>query len=235
MEYRPYVVHIRLGAPVALAHPWIAGDALLEHLAFSRRLGRQQYNLPPFTPAPHRGDDPYANLVYSRAGLRFASVVELGPEPKAGTLEYYCRPDDALPKRRIPLGMGQYRAWAMRWVYIAAEWARIWAYGRPELATELVADLVGVGNDTRVGWGYVIEAAVEEVPEDRSVVWEGRAQRPIPVRFLRSYSDAVQLAWMPPYWDSASVELCAPPGAEVDFGGSPRSVLRKHHWSPPGG
>jgi hypothetical protein len=39
--------------------------------------------------------------------------------------------------------------------------------------------------------------------------------RPIPVRLLESYNDAVELAWKPPYWAADSIELCAPPGAEV--------------------
>jgi len=226
-ERRPYRVLIRLGAPV-VAYPWIAGDALLEHLAFARQLGRRQYDLPTFTPFDRRalGPDPYEDVVYSRAGLRFASVVEFGPEPKFGSLDYYSRVDEGLPKRRVRLGFGPYRNWQMRWVYRAAEWARIWAWGRPDLAADLLGDLVGLGNDTRVGWGHVLDVRVEETDEDRSVVWEGRATRPIPVRFLRAWSDEALLAWKPPYWHRDSVELCAPPDAEVDFGGPPRRVLR---------
>jgi hypothetical protein len=227
MERRPYVVTIRLGAPVVLAHPWIAGDALLEHLAFARALGRAQYELPVFTPVRRPGPDPYQDVVGSRAGLRFASVVEFGPQPKLGSLDYYSRVDEDLPKRRVRIGVGPYRAWLMRWVYVSAEWARFWAWGRRDLAEELLEDLDGVGNDTRVGWGRVLDVRVEDTEEDRSVVWEGRATRPIPVRLLRSWSDEALLAWHPPYWHRDSVELCAPPGAEVDFGGPVRRVLRE--------
>jgi hypothetical protein len=228
MEYRPFLVTIRLGAPVALAHPWIAGDALLAHLAFARQLGRGQYDLPNFEPVDRRtlGADPFPGLVYCRAGLRFASAIQLGPEPKLGSLDYFSRIDDGLPKRKVYAGIGPYRAWQLRWVYAAAEWARFWVYGRPDLARDLLGDLVGLGNDTRVGWGHVLDVRVEETDEDRSVVADGRAMRPIPVRFLRRWSDEAVMAWKPPYWSRDSIELCAPPGAEVDFGGSPRTVLR---------
>jgi hypothetical protein len=231
VSYQAYLVMIRLGAPVALAHPWIAGDALLEHLAFGRQLGRRQYDLPTFVPYDRSplGPDPYANVVYCRSGLRFASVVEFGPVPKLSSLDYFSRIDDDLPKRRVYAGIGPYRLWQMRWVLCASEWARFWAYGRPGLARDLLGDLVGLGNDTRVGWGHVLGVSVEVVAEDRSLVAAGRAMRPIPVRFLRRWSDAAAMAWKPPYWDRESVELCAPPGAEIEFGGSPRTVLRERH------
>jgi hypothetical protein len=231
-ERRPYCVTIRLGAPVAINHPWIAGDALLEHLAFARQLGREQYNLPAFTPFDRSslGPDPWEDSVYCRAGLRFASAIEFGPMPKLGSLDYFARIDEGLPKRKVYLGIGPYRAWQMRWVYVAAEWARFWGFGRVDLVRDLVSDLVGLGNDTRVGWGHVLSVEVDECDEDRSVVADGKATRPIPVRFLRSWSDAAPLAWKPPYWDRASVELCAPPGAEVDFGGPLRKVLRAKHY-----
>jgi hypothetical protein len=231
VSYRPYRVTMRLGAPVALAHPWIAGDALLEHLAFGRQLGRRQYDLPVFVPYDRAplGPDPYAKVVYCRSGLRFASVIEFGPVPKLFSLDYFSRTDDHLPKRRIYAGIGPYRLWQLRWVLCASEWACFWAYGQPDLARDLLTDLVGLGNDTRVGWGHVLDTCVEELDEDRSVVAEGKAVRPIPVRFLRRWSDAAVLAWKPPYWDRNSVELCAPPGAEVDFGGSPRTILRRVH------
>ncbi|HXF74050.1 MAG TPA: hypothetical protein VNO79_15750 [Actinomycetota bacterium] len=227
---RPYHVVLRLGAPVALNHPWVHFDSVLLHLAAARVLGEAIYDLPTFTPADVAslpGMEAYAEAVYSRAGLKFASVAFFGPEPRYGTLDYYSRPDPGLPKRRIRYGIGPYRSWQLRWVYVAAEYAEFWAWGDPAVAADLLADLVGLGNDVRVGWGHVLDVRVEEVAEDRSVVADGRAMRPIPVRFLARYSEAVPLAWRPPYWSRDSVELCAPPGAEVDFGGPPRRVLRE--------
>lgn len=227
---RPYRVRCRLGAPVALNHPWVHLDSVLLHLAASRVLGEAIRDLPTFVPADVGslpGMEAYADAVYSRAGLKFASVSRFGPVPRYGTLDHYCRPDEGLPKRRIHYGIGPYRSWRLRWVYVAAEYVEFWAWGVPEIARDLLGGLDAIGNDVRVGWGHVVNVTVEETDEDRSVVWEGRAMRPIPVRFLRSWSEAVPLAWRPPYWARDSVELCAPPGAAIDFGGPPRRVLRE--------
>jgi len=84
---------------------------------------------------------------------------------------------------------------------------------------QLLELLTHLGNDTRMGWGLIDKKRMElePIPEDRSVVWQGKAMRPIPIRFLNSCSDAVYLPWRSPYWAAENVEMCAPPGAEVEL------------------
>ena len=68
-----------------------------------------------------------------------------------------------------------------------------------------------------MGWGAVSTVTVTPMEENWALTRDGLAMRPIPVRYAKSYSDAVPLAWKPPYWSPDNVELCVPPGAEVEL------------------
>jgi CRISPR type IV-associated protein Csf3 len=86
-----------------------------------------------------------------------------------------------------------------------------------EILEDLLKDLIGLGDNWRVGWGAVRKFVIEEWEEDWSIVADGRAMRPIPVRFLKSYEDSALLAWRSPYWDLSNVEECAVPGTRVEL------------------
>jgi len=217
-SWEPFALRCRLATPVALNHPWLHLDGIIAHLIQLRVRGREYYNLPTkvltHVPPGHR----YQHvLATSGGGLVHASVSQFEPETRLTSLQYFKRFEaDRFPrKRKVERGSGHYRDWMLRWVLVSAEWCTFYGVGDIALLRELLEDLTHLGNDTRVGWGRVQRWELIPWSEDWSLVRDGRAMRPIPVRFLRSYSDAVPLAWKPPYWAAEHVELCAPPGAEV--------------------
>lgn len=218
----PFRVVVRLAAPVALNHPWLHLDGLVSHLVYQRMLGREYYNLPT-KQVVHLSEmqkGKYAHIFPLIGGIAHASASIFQPDRMA-SLQYFKRfHDQGWPKRnKVDIGSGHYRNWMMRWVYVPAETATFYGYGRIDHIRDLMQDLTHLGNDTRVGWGKIVSIEAEETPEDWSVVYQGRAMRPIPVRLLSSHSDAAMMACRPPYWAAASVELCAPPGAEAELAG----------------
>jgi len=208
-----------MATPVNINHPWIHLDGLLHHLRLLKRLGRDYYLLPTkqvtgFDWKGHR----YEHVIVYRQELPFASVSFFEP-PDVRSLQYYKRLEVAgFPgKRRVDIGSGHYRNWMLRAVYVPCHTVTFYGRGNLSLVSELLEDLTHLGNDTRIGWGKVATWQLQEIEEDRSIVWQGKAMRPIPVRLLKSYSEAVPLAWRAPYWAADTVELCAPPGAEVEL------------------
>lgn len=218
-RWQPFELRCRLATPVALNHPWLHLDGILAHLIQLRVRGRDYYNLPSKVPNPAPSGHRYTELLARTGDLVHASVSFFEPEPQLFTLGYFKRFEaERFPgRRKLPRGTGYYRDWMLRWVLVSAEWCVFYGRGDLVLLTELLDGLTHLGNDTRVGWGRVERWELRPLPEDRSLVYQGRAMRPIPIRFLRSYADVVPLAWKPPYWAAEHVELCAPPGAEVEL------------------
>jgi len=218
-DWEPFALRCRLATPVALNHPWLHLDGILAHLIQLRVRGRAYYGLPTKVPAPVPPGHRYAHLLARTGDLVHASVSWFAPEVRMTSLQYFKRFEaERFPSRRkIERGSGHYRDWMLRWVLASAEYCTFYGVGNLALLRELLEDLTHLGNDTRVGWGRVQRWELVPLREDWSLVRDGRAMRPIPVRFVRAYADAVPLAWRPPYWDPRNVDLCVPPGAEVSL------------------
>ncbi len=221
--WEPFALTARLATPLSLNHPWLHLDGLLAHLIYQRALGREYYNLPTkqVQHLPREQMGPYWRTLARRGPVPLASVSWTAPEAPYQSLQYFKRLEaDRFPRlRKVQAGHGHFRAWMLRTVYLPVETVTFYGCGDVALVRALVAALDALGNDTRVGWGRLVAPpTVTPLAADRSLVHEGRAQRPIPVALLRASSDAVPLAWRPPYWAADAVALCAPPGAEVELG-----------------
>lgn len=214
---QPYRVRFMLATPVALNHPWLHWDGILLHLMQLRLRGRDYYALPTKVPAPPPLEDELRRRLGLDGPIPRASISFFGPEARMSAQHYYKRFEErGFPaKRRIPVGSGHYRQHNLLWVLVSAAWCEFYGYGDIDLVEELLQLLPGLGNDVRVGWGAIASWSIEPLPEDRSLVCDGRAMRPIPVRFLAEWDDEVPLAWRAPYWAAEHVERCAPPGTRV--------------------
>jgi len=223
VSHRPLQVTIWVATPISLNHPWIHFDGVVSHLIYRRVLGPAYYELPTKT-VTHLAQErmgPYRRTLARTLELNHASASVFGPDSRYATQQYFKRFDSRFAPRslrRVPLGRGPLRAWMLRTVYVSCAWARFWCCADPDLLADLLADLRGLGNDVRVGWGKVDRIDIEPMDECRCFVFQGRATRPIPVWYLARASEVVPLAWRPPYWAQESVALCAPPGAEVELG-----------------
>lgn len=214
-----------LAAPVSLNHPWIHLDGIINHLRMMRRLGRDYYSLSTkgyWQPSVAQHDKFQQVLAY-RQELPFASISHFEPaDAPLKTVQYFKRfeaNDFPTKRKKIDIASGHYRNWMMRTVYVPAHTVSFYGRGQIGRVRQLLGDLTHVGNDTRVGWGQLVGWELEELEreQDRSIVWEGIAQRPIPVRMLKHYTDSVRLAWKAPYWERSNIEECAPPGTEVEL------------------
>jgi hypothetical protein len=210
-----------LSSPPALNHPWIHFDGILAHLAYLRFLGRDYYLLPSKRLVDVSLPEDLRGFLAETSGLLHASCSLFLPSmpEKYASLSYYKRFEaEGFPKsRKINLGSGYYRNWSLRWVYVPCEAVRFYVRGDRQIIEDLLSDLTHIGNDTRVGWGRIRGMRIKEISEDLSLVWNNRAMRPIPVRYLKQWSDSALLAWRPPYWAAENVELCAPPGAVIEL------------------
>jgi len=217
----PLRITFRLLTPVCIGAPYVYLDGLLAHLAYRRLLGPDYYLLP--TKKVQSGPTGMLREVLAsyRDVLCCSASIFLPEGLHYQTLTYFKRFEarhvKGLRKQKVDLGHGLLRAWALKAVYLPANEAVFYVLGNPDRIRDLLGDVVALGNDARVGWGWLSgPPEVVEIDEDRSLVWQGRAMRPIPIRYLRSWSDAVMMSYKPPYWAPENVDLCAPPGAEVD-------------------
>jgi hypothetical protein len=218
----PFELRIPLLSPVSLNARWICLDAIVAHLVQLALRGREYYYLPTKQVVRFSGDHRYTRVLkYTPDGLAHASASVWERDGGLHSVGYYKRLEvDRFPARRkVSRGSGHFRDWMLRTVYVPARAVRFYGVGDIELLWELLELLTHVGNDVRIGWGLVDRSGItiRELDEDCSLVWGGVAMRPIPVRFARRWSDAVMLPWRSPYWARESVELCVPPGAEVEL------------------
>ena len=222
MKPVPFRLYLPLLTPVCINAPWIMLDGVLTHLIQMKLHGRRYYYLPTKQVVKFNGPHRYQRaLFFGHNGIPHASASIFEGDVKLQSMQYYKRLEvEGFPgKRKISQGTGHFRAWALRAVYVPAQAVTFYGCGDLRLIRELLELLTHLGNDTRMGWGLIDKKrmVLEPIPEDRSVVWQGKAMRPIPIRFLNSCSDAVYLPWRSPYWAAENVEMCAPPGAEVEL------------------
>lgn len=112
-------------------------------------------------------------------------------------------------------GTGPYKHAAIRLVTVPARRVRFYARADEHVLRGLLAGLLALGKKTAIGYGSIESFEITRIPDDRSVVWKGRAMRPIPCEMLESYETRERCGWRPPYWNAADARMCAPPGARV--------------------
>ena len=221
VRFEPFVVYFRLRAPVMLNHPWLHFDGVLAHLLRLERDGRAFYALPAKEVVRSSTQEIF-QILRTTENVFHASVSFFSEPKRIGSAQYYKRfEENRCPARRkINLGSGRYRNWMLRGVVVAADHCYFYSCGKIDRIAQLLHHLPALGDNTRIGFGAIHSWHIERLPHDRSLVWQGRAMRPIPVRLLESYSEAVRLAWRPPYWGAESIDLCAPPETEVRLRGA---------------
>ena len=221
-EHRPLRVVIKLGSPIALTHPWMHFDSLIKLLVYKKALGEDFFSLPaklPLDDLVPNNEMPAFPILIDRLGLYHASVSLFDTDKKALEVIYKRFEDRWAPSERAKIyrGSGQFKDYMIQHIYIPAKETTFYVFGDPGWITELLFDAFSLGDNRRLGWGEIRSVKTEFKEVDMSIVWRGIAMRPIPVRLLKSCSEAVRLAWRPPYWDKKNVELCAPPGAKIKF------------------
>lgn len=114
----------------------------------------------------------------------------------------------------------------MQHIYIPTRTVTFYVCGDLEIIDKLCSLVVGLGDNTRLGWGAVRNYKIEKQNEDWSIVANGIAMRPIPEHLLEFASEKVNVAWRPPYWARENIGICAPPGAKVEFKNGRKKVFK---------
>lgn len=226
----PFALHIDLATPVSLNHPWVHFDAIVRHLIDERTYGvdagldwgNRETNAERLAAMGRAGTRKYVHALSREqiAGdwIGCGSVSHFTPDDLPyGTLEYFKRFEaDRFPKNgKVNTSSDHFRVWMLKTIYMPAQTVTFYGRGLIGHIAELMQDLTHLGNDARMGWGEVADWRLEKTPDDWSIIRDGVAMRPIPVRMLHEWDDEAWLTWHAPYWDRNKVELCAPPGARV--------------------
>jgi len=222
--FEPFKVVFKMASPIALNHPWMHFDGLIAHLALMNILGRDYYLLPAKFPLGRalRGIKFLEKLPLKKTGdLWHASVSVLEPYTVKLDVIYKRFEDRWIPKtnkKKIYRGRGFFKDYAINIPYIPAITCTFYGVGDIEMIKKLLYNVVGLGNDTRIGFGAVSKFYIETTEKDFSLVKDGKAMRPIPIKYCEYYKEKVPIAWRPPYWAPENIDLCCPPFAEIKLG-----------------
>lgn len=218
MYFEPLKITFHMSSPISLTHPWLHFDGLVGHLMMISALGEDFFILPPKFPFGRmlRNVEVPQFPIRHKKGMYYASASIFDTDRKALEILYKKFEDRwAGGKKKIYKGMGYFRDYMIQHIYMPACSVIFYVFGDRAFLAELCRLVIGLGDNTRVGWGAVRSFSIESMSEDYSVVRDGIAMRPIPEHLLEFASEKVALAWKPPYWAPESVAICAPPGAEV--------------------
>lgn len=217
--FTPFRIIFRMRSPVCVTSPWINFDSLIGHLIMIDTFGQDYFILPKkfnLTPYIEQANAKRLLPIKKTGSVYHVSVSQFFPDSIRVTQIYKRfeeRWSDSLRQKKIRVGSGHYRAYAMKQIYIPAKEVIFYVNGDMELIKGLIdAYMCGLGNDIRIGFGAIKEIIYEEIKEDFSLVKDGVAMRPIPVEMCEQYEDAAYLAYKGPYWDPRNVDLCVVPG-----------------------
>lgn len=217
--HTPFKVLIRLGSPVCLTFPFLHFDSLIAHLDLIDKYGPKYFEFDRMVYNPQLVQE----LPLKKSGdIYHGSIAFFEPETSFKYVRIYKRFEDKystnLKKRKLSIGSGYFRSFAIAEPYIPAQYAIFYANGDVERVKYLLENyLHGLGNDIRIGWGSVRDIEIREIPEDKSLIKDGKAARVLPVRICKNYSQTAYLAYKPPYWHKRNVELCVIPGSECEL------------------
>jgi len=228
-EFKPYEnfkITIYLNSPICLSSPFIFFDSILNHLIFLNNLKRDYYiaptkvNLSNYLPEAVSGHP--IDKIYNKENklvVQSASCGILDPNSKKLIAYIYKRFEEKYTTfgGKIHINQGHFKSYAMQHVYIPTEKVVFFVRGDYQFIQKMLTNLIAIGDDIRIGYGFIRNIKYEKMQEDHSIVYNSLAMRPIPVEFLDEYDDIASLPYRSPYWDRKNVRLCAVPFSRVVF------------------
>lgn len=221
-EYDNVQVDITLRDRVAINHPWINGDGLLEYLCAVGEYGREYLELVSKSvidgpqdldldvPVAYTDElahasvsffdctDKYVDKFYKRYGEKYAPYVDSR-------------------RTKIPKTSGEFKASIFKQAYYPARECSFYFRGDAGQIAELFENLPHLGVEGTRGYGAIEDIDVRTIETDMSLVHDGVAMRPIPITKLDDWDESQHLSWKAPYWWDENHTQCAPPGAEVEL------------------
>lgn len=221
-DWSNFKITFHLSSPITLTHPFINLDSIIQHMLMMESLGRyffvsdKKLNLSEFLT---KGKPPFGAIVSKKYGivLNTVSSAVVDDEVEYRTETIYKRFEDRFfGQGQVRVGSGIFKSYAMKHIYIPAPRISFYVTGIKDAIVEILErNLFGIGDNVRIGYGWIRKMEVEDTDDCYSVVKDGLAMRPIPVEMAIEYEEAVPMPYRPPYWDKKNVRLCVPPFSKV--------------------
>jgi len=230
MRFQPLKITFEMQSPIAVTD-YIHFDSLIWHSALQDQLGeafwnqtgREHYNIK--IPLEER----VQTLTLSKPGklhgftLRkkyYAASVGLYEDGYIEDVQSWRKRSD-FPDGvgKIDIRRGQFKAYNTPLTVIYTPTVAFYAVGNAaEILRLLTTHITHIGKKRAQGYGKIKQITVEPIKEDRSLIWQGKLQRPIPVMGCPlKFEDPIIMyyAWRPPYWRLSSLTECYMPGSRT--------------------
>lgn len=218
INYENLEITFYMSSPISLTSPWMFFDSLCGELLLKEALRDDYYVLPTKYPVSlllrKLEMPPFPIKVTDSIYHSSVSIFDINSK-YLETLYKKFEDRWAYSKRKIQKGCGYYREYMIRSLYIPATEIKFYICGDGEELEKICWNIVGLGDNTRIGWGAVRAFKITPIERDYSIVKEGKAMRPIPLEYTEKAEDCAMLSWRPPYWEASHVTLCAVPFSDV--------------------
>lgn len=226
--HEPLEIVFNMGSPVLLVHPFIALDSLVLYACAKDHHGEEFYKLP--SNVCLRDDDLLPAdypipITRHECGLYHASFSIFEEDIYKLARFHYVRRrfedkyiQHMKPVKKIGINKGTLKNYNTKYVQISPRQIRFYCHGEKNDLYQLLNEYIhGLGKKVNSGNGTILSISINECKQDYSFIMDGKATRPIPGRFLKSFTKLVPMTWIPPYWARDKIEMCAPPGSEIEL------------------
>lgn len=225
-KFVSFEVVFHLSTPICISYPWLNLDSILDHLMFAETLGREIFTTPKkvnLSELAVKGKRPYGKVWEpdSKTAIPTISCGIFDRDITYRTETIYKRFEDRFASfgGKIRIGQGRFKAYMMKHIVVPAKSVTFYVWGDLDYIRGLIdRNLFAIGNDIRIGYGWLKSVEYRLAPERKNCIWEeGRALRAIPIEFCRKWEDAVPIPYRSPYWDSKNVRLCVVPFSKCEL------------------
>jgi len=210
-------IEVQLASQMILTIPWINFDGLISHFFLLELLQDDYYLLPPKSPIDFFNILNIPIKKNEHMGLYFSSVSHLEKKINKTTMIYKRFPSLYLdfldPKRtkRIQTNRATFKDYAIKFVYFIPQKITFWCKGDYSWIKKLLNHLEYLGKKSGAGFGEIASKKIREIEEDYSLIKNGKLTRPIPMKYLESFTMIMRAPYKPPYWSRKDLEMCGMP------------------------
>lgn len=224
-QFEPLEISFRMETPICLTYPFIFFDALIAHLR-NRYVDPEGYRALPSKKVVKKAseiDIPIKKMVLPSGDFIYhasVSIFDFNEGYITTIYKRFCEKHlnyEKIKRKKIDRGRGFFRDYMIKLVYVPAKTVTFYVNGDVEQIEKLLEGLPALGKKTAIGFGVIKDFKIKEIKDDRSIIWNGKAMRPIPMEAVSEASEIVLMAYKPPYWAKENHRPCVPPFAECEL------------------
>lgn len=218
-ERQPFTVRTWLSSPIAWSADGVKLDGLLQRLVVERETGMLADDVFAECPKDVTVDIPIPVADVTMAGLPIACASWGVPPPIAcESLRWRrkrARPE-AMSGDRLLIAGGPFKSHNIPVQTLVTPWLDFHLEGDLDRVRDLLADATAIGRGYASGLGTILGIEYLPDPARRSLAWNGRPMRALPLQGLPLDAPIVdERATRAPYWKGRGTVLCAVPVAAL--------------------